>query len=55
MTLPEIYELCGVVWLYPIHYLRSSKQNMSNFVDKTGSTVTTDVKSNAAWNMEGSC
>ena len=25
-----------------------------SFVDKTGPTVTTDVKSNAAWNMEGS-
>ena len=39
------------------------KQNMSivkdnqdsfSFVDKTGPTVTTDVKTNAKWNMEGS-
>ena len=34
--------------------LVNDNRDSFSFVDKTGPTVTTDVKSNADWNMEGS-
>ena len=43
-----------VSWAQSRLWVINDNQDSFSFVDKTGPTVTTDVKSNTEWNMKGS-